>query len=611
MQNSLNKITRLVSGTLFLLFISISWSTLLGQSRELTILHTNDLHSRLTGYAPESQYTPLTVNDDETIGGFARIARVLKTEKENHPDNVLIFDAGDFLMGTFFHTLEPVDGFQLRLMKEMGYDAISLGNHEFDFGIETTGKIIRQSKEKGEIPPILLANIQFDPVSSEDDILAELNQEGILRPYEIIEKNGLRIGVFGILGYDATDVAPFIKPASIIDPLKTAKEIAAKLKNEEDVDLVICLSHSGLIKNKKGKWDGEDVKLARKVPDIDIIISGHTHTCLPDPVFEGNTIIVQTGAYGANVGKLKISLNNDRVELKNYELIRINDSIRGDFSTHASIENQKNRVQEKILDNLRIDYNTPVVSTGFNLICDEENRVEDSNLGPFLADALRFYINQIEGDSTDIAMIAAGVIRDQMVSGNQTIPDIFRISSMGRGYDSIPGYPISKVYVTGNELRKVIEVLLFAYHSSPGNYCYYSGIRVYYDPSKGLLRKVKSIEIGDSLTGYEQVDFSRKNDDLYSIAANAYMLEFVGMLKKITHGLVRVVPKDREGVPFTDIRKGIIDFVPGEEGLQEGKEWMATYQYIRHFQDVNQDGIPDIPGQYRNPPPRVIPVSKN
>ncbi|KPK85630.1 MAG: hypothetical protein AMS27_06710 [Bacteroides sp. SM23_62_1] len=592
-----------------MLFISFSWSPLPGQSRELIILHTNDLHSRLTGYAPESQYTPLTVNDDKTIGGFARIARILKTERENNPDNILVVDAGDFLMGTFFHALEPVDGFQLRLMKDMGYDAVGLGNHEFDFGVETTGQIIRQSKDSGEIPSILLANIQFNPDLPEDDLLAELYQEGVIRAYEIIEKNGIRVGLFGLLGYDATDVAPFIHPAIIDDPLKSAKKTVDILKNKENADLVICLSHGGLGKNKKGEWDGEDVKLAKKVHGIDIIISGHTHTYLQDPVVVGNTIIVQTGAYGANVGKLRISLQKNQAELNNYELIPINDSIRGDFSTHASIENQKQRITELILNNLRIEYDDPLVSADFNLICDEQNNVEGSNLGPFLADAIRFYINQIEGDSTDIAMIAAGVIRDQMVSGKQTISDIFRISSMGRGYDSIPGYPLSKVYVSGNELKKVIEVLLFAYHSSPGNYCYYSGVRIFYDPSKGLLRKVKSIEIGDSIRGYKSVDFSKKNETLYGIAANAYMLEFVGMLKKITHGLVRVTPKDISGNPYTDIRKAIIDFVPQEEGLQEAKEWMAVYHFIKKFQDVNGDGIPDIPIQYQNPSPRVIPTN--
>jgi 5'-nucleotidase/UDP-sugar diphosphatase len=604
-------IVRLIFCVSFLVIIPLPRSNAQSQSGELTILHTNDLHSRLTGYAPESEYTPLTIHDDQTTGGFARIARVLKTEKANDPDHVLVVDAGDFLMGTFFHALEPVDGFQLRLMNGMGYDAISLGNHEFDFGIITTGKIIRHSKERGEIPPILLANIQFDPVSSEDDLLADLYKENIVSPYKVIQKDGLRIGVFGILGYDATDVAPFIKPARITDPLKTAKKIAAQLKNNEHTDLVICLSHSGLSRNNAGEWEGEDVKLARKVQDIDIIISGHSHTCLSEPLFVDNTMIVQTGAYGANVGKLRILCQNGQVDFRDYELIAINDSIRGDFSTHASIENQKSRIQNQILDNLQIDYDTPVVSTGFDLICDEENKLEDSNLGPFLADAIRYYVNQIDGDSTDIAMIAAGVIRDQLVEGKSSIADIFRISSMGWGYDSIPGYPLSKVYVTGNELKKIIEVLLFAYHSSPSNYCYYSGLKVMYDPSKGFLRKVQSIEVGDSIKGYKPVDFSKRNDLLYSISANAYMLEFVGMLKKMTFGLVRVTPKNSEGYPIKEMSKSLIDFDLEKKGLQEGKEWMATYHYIRQFQDVNQDGIPDIPNQYRNPHLRVVPVSGN
>ncbi len=611
MQDLLNKAILPIFDSLFLIFIFIPCLNGQDQPREITILHTNDLHSRLTGYAPESEYTPLTIHDDQTIGGFARIARVLKTEKANDPDHVLVVDAGDFLMGTFFHAFEPVDGFQLRLMNGMGYDAISLGNHEFDFGIMTTGEIIQHSKERGEIPPILLANIQFDPVSSEDDLLADLYKENIVSPYKIIKKAGLRIGVFGILGYDATDVAPFIKPAIITDPLKTAKKVAAQLSNDEHSDLVICLSHSGLSRNKKGEWKGEDVKLARKAQDIDIIISGHSHTCLSEPLFVGNTIIVQTGAYGANVGKLQVAYQNGQIDFRDYELIAINDSIRGDFSTHASIENRKSRIQKQILNNLQIDYDKPVVSTDFDLICDEENKLEDSNLGPFLADAIRYYVNQIEGDNTDIAMIAAGVIRDQLVEGKSSIADIFRISSMGWGYDSIPGYPLSKVYVTGNELKKIIEVLLFAYHSSPSNYCYYSGLKVLYDPSKGILRKVQTIEVGDSIKGYKPVDFSKKNDMLYSISANAYMLEFVGMLKKMTFGLVRVTPKNSEGDPIKEMSESLIDFDLDKKGLQEGKEWMATYHYIRQFQDVNQDGIPDIPYQYRNPSPRVIPVGKN
>lgn len=119
---------------------------LTGQAeKRITILHTNDLHSRLTGYAPESAYSPLKVNDDNTIGGFARIAAIIKAEKESNTGTTLVVDAGDFLMGTLFASLEVKTGFQLQLMKTMGYDAIGLGNHEFDYGPEKLAEIISTS----------------------------------------------------------------------------------------------------------------------------------------------------------------------------------------------------------------------------------------------------------------------------------------------------------------------------------------------------------------------------------------------------------------------------------------------------------------------------------
>jgi 5'-nucleotidase len=576
-------------------------------TKELVIIHTNDMHSRLAGFAPESEYTPLTTGDDNTIGGFARIARIIKQEKDRAPESVLVLDAGDFLMGTLFQELEPSEGFQLRLMKEMGYDAVSIGNHEFDFGIGSTAEIIRNSAKKGQVPSILLANIEFNSESNEDDGLEALFNEGIIKPYKIIEINGLRIGIFGILGYDASDDAPYIVPAKITDPIKTARKIAGDLKTIEKADLVICLSHCGVMRKEDGTWGGEDVKLASKVDDINIIISGHTHTYLPEPIFVGNTIIMQAGVNGTNVGKLQIAIKNTQMEFQNYELITVNDAIRGDFKIHGAIENQKELIQKRILDELGMNYDNPVVTSGFDLICDETNKIEESNLGPFLADAIRYYINSTKGKHTDIALIAAGVIRDQLVTGKSSIADIFRISCMGKGSDDIPGYPLSMVYVTGNELKKIIEVLLFAYKSSPDRYCYYSGMKVHFDPSKGLLRKIKSIEVENDAGIYRQVDFSKDNHDLFSITANAYILEFVGILKKLTFGIVKVYPKNENGSPISDMKEAVIDMDTQKEGVQEGKEWLASYRFVSQLLDVNRDGIPDIPVQYNNPSLRVIP----
>lgn len=580
-------------------------------TKKLTIIHTNDLHSRLLGYSPESEYTPLTTGDDNTIGGFARIARITKYEKYRDSSSVLVLDAGDFLMGTLFQELEPSEGFQLRLMKEMGYDAVSIGNHEFDFGIKTTAEIIRNSAERGKIPAILLANIQFSPDPGEDDDLEDLYARGIIKPYIIVEKSGLRIGLFGILGYDASDVAPYIKPAKIQDPIKTARKITNELRSREKVDLVVCLSHSGVTKDAKGNWDGEDVKLASKVNGIDIIISGHTHTHLSEPIFVGKTVIVQAGAFGAYAGMLQFAVENKQIKFENYKSIPINDSLRGDLKIHGAIENQKQIIQERILNKLGIKYDQTVVSSDFDLVCNESIKLEESNLGPLLADAIRHYINSTRTLDTDIALIAYGVIRDQLVPGKSTIADIFRISSMGKGSDSIPGYPLSMVYVTGNELKKIIEVLLFAYKSSADNYCYYSGLKVNIDPDRGFLRKVISIEIEDPKGNYKTVDFSKKNSQLYSIVANSYILEFVSILKKMTYGIVKVYPKNKDGIIITDMKNAIIDMNPTKKGIQEGKEWLALYKFVSQFSDTDGDGIPNIPYNYKEPAKRVVPVRKH
>ncbi len=579
------------------------------QDKELIILHTNDLHSRLMGYAPESQYSPLTINNDSTIGGFARIASLIKKEKSVYSESLLVLDAGDFLMGTFFHALEPDNGFQLRLMNTMGYDAVSLGNHEFDFGIGTTAKIINSSTKKGDIPPVLLSNIEFSKKDSDDNDLERLYQKEVIRRYTIIEKNGIRIGLFGLMGEEASDVAPYVKPAKFTNPVKTAREISKKLKTDEHADLVICLSHSGLYKNEKGQWDGEDVELARKIKDIDLIISAHTHTHLFEPVIIDGTPIVQTGAFGAFLGRVHISYGPSGVKLISADLIPVDDEVEGDLEIHKLTEEQKLKVQNIILKDIDLSYDEPVVSTAFKLECDEINRLENSNLGPFLADAIYNYVNDVETENIDIAMIAAGVIRDKMMPGDQTIADLFRIVSLGRGNDNIPGAPLAKVFVTGNELKKIIEVLLVAYKTSPGNYVYYSGLKVKFDPTKGFLRKVQSLETGDDRKGYREVDFSRKNDALYSIVANAYMLEFVGMLKKKSFGLVNVKPKLENGDDMTDIQKVLIDIYPAVKGVQEGKEWMALYYYVTQQKDINGDNIPDIPDEYRNPEMRVVPVT--
>lgn len=599
---------------LFLLFVCclINYTESIAQPiepKKLIILHTNDLHSRLNGFSPEMEYTPLSINDDGTLGGFARIATLINEEKLKEGNNLLVLDAGDFLMGTFFHMMEESTGFELPLLKKMGFDAVTLGNHEFDFGPNILAKIIRESTKQGSIPLIVASNISFSQKEKDSDSLKAMFDQNIIRPFQIIERNGLKIGIIGILGYDAIHDAPLARPVHFEDPVKSARKYARLLKEKDRVDLVICLSHSGVTKDKSGHWSGEDVELAKKVPEIDVIISGHTHTLLDKPLIVNGIPIVQTGAYGKGLGRLELEISKGKIMHSDSRVIPVNDAIPGNPEIQQMINSQENVISKSILKGLNLSYSSIITETSFPLLCDEDTLLEKSNLGPLIADAIYAYVNKQNAPGVDVAMFAAGMIRDNIIpgaTGKQSVADLFRVVSLGRGNDNIPGYPLARIYVTGKELKGIMEVLYLAPANQADNYIYFSGLKATYDPGKGLLKKITSIEIGDQIRGFTKVDWSRHNKKLYSITANTYLLQFIGIIKKLSHGLVKVRLKNEKGEPLQSIGAAIIDGDKNLPGIQEVKEWMALVWFLQQQPDINGNGIPDVPDYYRTGSPRLF-----
>lgn len=570
------------------------------EEKKIVILHTNDLHSRLNGFSPEAEYTPWSPGDDETRGGFARIAAILRTEKRNNPGITLTVDAGDFLMGTLFHAMELKTGFQLRLMKQMGYDIVCLGNHEFDFGPAKTAGIINSSLAKGEIPSLLLSNAVLSAEESGDDELEKLYDSKVVLRKFILERDGLKIGFFSLLGKNAVEVAPLAKPVSFAKQVPFARKMVRELK-KDGCDIVICLSHSGVSRDKKGNWAGEDIRLAKKVRGIDVIVSGHSHSKISEPVIIKGVPVVQTGEYGQNVGRLELVWKNGSVSVSDYRLIPVDDSIAGESDIIAAVEEQQSLVTQEILAPLGLSYSDPVAETDFLLECNEQGDFRSSNLGPMIADAIHSYVNRHSSDGCDIGMVAVGVIRDWMVPGVMTAPDVFRIMSLGSGDDDLPGYPLARLYVTGKELKNILEILMIAHKSSSSNHCFYSGLRVSYDPGRMLFRKINSIEILGVNGETRDVSFSKDDTTLYSISANSYMLEFIGIIKKMSFGLIKVLPKDASGNPVTDMKRAVIDMDEEQPGVQEGKEWLALLEYIRSMKDIDNNQIPDIDRKYSVP----------
>lgn len=268
------------------LFISVLCMSFLGScrtdtQRSLLILHTNDTHSQIE---PKADGT----------GGYARRMGLINKEREKNP-NLLLVDAGDFCQGTpyfnFFHGRVEVEA-----LNRMGYDAVTLGNHEFDNGIDTLAAILQDAAF-----PVVCAN--YD--------VTDTPLEGLVRPYVVLNKGDVRVGVFG-LGVDPEGLIAMhnFLPLVYLDPLPIANNIAAQLKEEEGCDVVVCLSHLGT----EGKMEGDicDKFIAANSRNIDVIIGGHTHKVYQNLYItdlDGKSVLLsQTGKSGAAVGKITVAL---------------------------------------------------------------------------------------------------------------------------------------------------------------------------------------------------------------------------------------------------------------------------------------------------------------
>jgi 5'-nucleotidase len=264
---------------------SLSHATEYFSVQKLTILHTNDVHSRLEPF-------PMDGGRNQGLGGVAARAELINSIKKEQ-EQVLVLDAGDIFQGTPYFNIykgEP----EIKAMTAMGYDACTIGNHDFDAGMENLATQLTRHAHF----PMLVGNYDFSGTPMENKT----------QPYTIIKKEKLKIGVFG-MGIEMHGLVPdnLYGNTKYFDPIPKANEIAGELKRTRDCDMVICLSHLGY--QYKGSNKVSDEVLAKETENIDLIIGGHTHTFLDDPVVyknkKGDDVIVnQVGWAGIVLGRL-------------------------------------------------------------------------------------------------------------------------------------------------------------------------------------------------------------------------------------------------------------------------------------------------------------------
>lgn len=584
-------------------------TNLLAAEKLLTIVHTNDLHSHVQGFSPEIDYRPDTVNADSTVGGWSRIATVIKNTKKERNNPVLILDAGDFSMGSLFHTLAREEAFELRLLKMMGYDAVTLGNHEFDLKPAGLARSLKAAKAKGGMPQIVFAGAVFDKKDPADDSLAEAFREVDVKNYTVLVRGGIKIGIFGMMGKDAVAVAPFAMPVTFRDPLEVSREIVSTLRDKEKVDIVICLSHGGLTDNPK---KSEDEILAREVKGIDIIISGHTHAFHKAPIQIGSTIIVHAWVYGKHVGVLDISCDNRKVTLKSYKTLSINSTIKGDAAIQQTIEGFKQKINKEFLAGFGLKYDQTIAQTNRDLIID----TDESPLGNMIADSMRWYINKYAADINDpsslvaVALESNGVIRDSVLKGKTgkiTVGDLFRTIPLGIGTDDTMGYPLITFYLYGYEIKRTLEILT-SIAPIKGNsfFLQISGLRFTYNPHRVIFDRVTAIEMGSEEEGYKPLNYSKSNRKLYRVAANIYNATFLKVVGSYTNHLLDIFPKDKKGNQVKRLSNLRVDANKTRQGIQELKQWQGVMEYVRSFKQANDSGVANLPDKYKVTLGRIV-----
>lgn len=263
---------------------------------ETTILFTHDTHDH---------FLPMPDEEGGEYGGYTRLATLIQQERAAHPD-ALVLDGGDFSMGSLFQTIYATEAPELRALGAMGYDATMLGNHEFDYRARGLAEMLNAAVDSGDpVPPIVQAN--YKPPAEDVDTWAAWNRYGI-GDYLILERGGVSYGIFGLMGEEADSNAPM--SGMEFEPIADAAERTVAALEEAGADFIICLSHSGT----DGRGKGEDYELAKRVDGIDVILSGHTHTTLDEPLRVGDTLIVSCGEYTANLGVLTVEWKPKRGE---------------------------------------------------------------------------------------------------------------------------------------------------------------------------------------------------------------------------------------------------------------------------------------------------------
>ena len=572
-----------------------------------TILFTHDLHSH---------FLPQSTAEGGESGGYARLKTVIDRERAVNPDALLV-DGGDFSIGSLIQTLYTTQAAELRTMGAMGYDAVTIGNHEFDHKGTGFAEMLNSAKAAQQAAVELLLvdarpledmdayKERFGPVTPVLPMLLEANYapaddnpdrafiRSAMENYGVtdcmtLERGGVTYGLFGLMGVDSDECAP-TSGFTRTDAAKAAKRCVETLKGE-GAEIIVCLSHSG---TGDSLASSEDEELAKAVDGIDVIVSGHTHSTLAEPLVVNDTYIVSSGPYCQNLGSLTFSWDDGgEKRLLDYRLIPIDETVAENPEIAGLVEQWKDMVGETYLARYGLTYDEVLTHTDCDLTTPASAVQENNGLGTLVSDAFLWADRTLDAAYADsphtVSVTADGVLRANLPAGDLTVAMAFDVLSMGVGEDGTSGFPLVAVYLTGKELKAAMEVDASVTPIMPAAQLYMSGAKYAFNTKRMFFNRVYDAALTDVTFDESGTGNAYEIDDnaLYRVVTGMYSAQMLGTVKSKSMGLLSLEPKQADGTPVTDFADCILYDANGNEL----KEWYALAAYLEQF---GEDGLPD------------------
>ena len=573
---------KLISSIVCLTILLLSIGFCVGATKEqkkIDVMFLHDTHSHLKEFA--------TVEDGKTqvLGGFAKIKTLINKQKAENPDTLLL-DAGDFSMGTLIQVVFEEEASEIRMLGQLGMDATTLGNHEFDYKASGLAKMMNRAVESGDVlPAMVVCNVDWDGMkkkglTEDQQLLLDAFENYGVQEYVVIEKGDVRVAITGVFGKDCLDCVPNC-PLDFQDPVEATAQTVRTIRENEEVDMIVCVSHSGT-------WEeddkSEDEILAKEVPELDLIISGHTHTKLDEPIVHGDTYIVSAAEYGKYLGDLSMTQkSNGRWTMDSYELLTVEETIADDPETMEKVDALMDMVDSKYLEQFGLTKDQVLCTNDieFTTSSDAGAFHTEQNLGSIMADAYTYAVELMSEDThpVDVAVVPAGTIRDTYAKGENTTENVFNSFSLGIGEDGIPGYPLISVYLTGAELKTIAEIDASVSDLMTTARLYTDGLYWNYNPKRMILNKVTDVYLCNGQE--ERVEL--EDDKLYRVVTDFYSSQMLGGVTDLSYGLLSIVPKFEDGTPIENYEDAVV--------MADGKElkaWFAIASYMQSFEKVPQ-----------------------